>query len=103
MSSGKTSKEIMFELSPYIFSGVMDDDSNYSSPSLDDEDGNGGEKFVGIFNLSIFRTELMVLAVEGFPGEYAIKNSLGQKYKIFVQKQWNMSTWLEVANTEVLY
>ena len=99
--SGKTSKELIFDLRPYIVGGV-DDNLDDSSPSLDDEKENGDERFAEIFTLSIFRKELMVLAAEGFPEEYGLaKKSLGRRCKLFVQKQWNLSTWLEVPNTEV--
>ena len=98
---GKTSKELMFDLGTFIVGGV-DDDSDDSSPSLDDADDNGDERFDDTLTLSFFCKELMVLAMNGFPEEYSIlKKSLGRRCKLFVQKQWNLSSWLEVPNTEV--
>ena len=86
MPPGKTSKEIMFDLRPFIV-GAIDDDSDGSGLLLDDEDGNVDERFDDKLTLSFFQKELMVLALNEFPEEYAlVKKSLGRRCKLFVQK-----------------
>ena len=60
------------------------------------------EEFVSTFTLSRFRNDLMVLARGIFVEEYGVgKKSMGPKCKLFIQKQWNLSSWTEVSNTEV--
>ena len=100
--AGKVNKEITYDLRPLIHNGGPDDASYDSSPSLGDEVQTNDENFIDTFTLSSFRKDLMELAVDKFPEEYALnKKSLGRKCKLFVQKQWNSSSWTEVATTEM--
>ena len=101
--SGKTMKEVSYDLSGNI---VREDDSNSVSGSIDGDDSVAvvDEEFSSAFTLSIFRRDLMVLACEQFGEEYAIsKKSLGPKCKLFFQKLWNSSAWMEITSTEMLH
>ena len=72
------------------------------SPLLDDEVEPRNEDFVSTFTLYRLRNDLMVLARDIFMEEYGVgKKSLGPKYKLLVQKQWNILLWMEVSNTKV--
>ena len=80
MPSGKTNKDILFDLHPYIIWGG-NDKSNNSGPSDDDDDNKdierGNEDFVDSFTLSRFWKDLMMLANEKYPEKYDIsKNSM---------------------------
>ena len=96
---GKTIKELTYELRPFIIGGDNDDGSAGSDGLLGtvmDED------FVSIFTLSRFRKDMMELAVNKFPEEYSLeKKAVGPKSKLFIQKAWNTSSWMEVPNTEI--
>ena len=79
--SGKTNKKLSYDLSPYIIGGK--DDTSISSS--DDKDEVDDEEFINSFTLSLFRKDLMVLAGDQFPEEYAVtKKSLGPKCKLFM-------------------
>ena len=98
--SGKTNKGLTYDLSPFIIGGDKDDISTDSGPLEDNEVGD--EEFIVSFTLSKFRKDLMVLAMENFKEEYGLaKKTLGRKCKLFIQKQWNTSTWTEIPTTEM--
>ena len=96
---GKTIKELTYELRPFIIGGDNDDGSTGSERLLGDV---MDEDFVSVFTLSRFRKDLMEMAVSKFPEEYSLeKKGIGPKSKLFVQKAWNTSSWMEVPNTEI--
>ena len=70
--SGKTNKELEYDLEHYIIGGLVDDEDSISSISTEYND----EFFKHNFTLSKFRRDLMVLALEKFPEEYALKKNL---------------------------
>ena len=101
---GKTNKDIHYSLSNYIAKRT----SNVSVFDSDDESNENSfsnvfvndEYFLSRFSLSRFRGELMKIAVEQFPEEYGPnKKALGAQVKLFIQKQWNVSSWTEVNTT----
>ena len=97
---GKTNKEVVYDLSPYTTSG-REDASNSSSVLLGDYDV-GDKVFIDTFTLSLFRKDSMVLTGDQFPEEYGLdKKSLDPKCKIFIQKQWDSSSWTEIPPTEM--
>ena len=62
------------------------------------------EAFLMTFTLSHFRKELMAVAADQFPEEYAVgRSSLGRKCKLFVQKKYNSLSWVEVNTTEMFH
>ena len=90
MPSGKPVRDIQYDLNKFILSPLGTNSSN------DIED----ECFLTCFRLSRFRSDVMRLAIEKYPKEYALKmKSLGPKCKLYFQKQWNISSWFELANT----
>ena len=101
--SGKTIKELRYNLSPYIIGGGNDDASDDSRPSLSGEpDETDDQDFIDTFTLSLFRKDLMVIAMDKFPEEYTLqKKVLGPKCKLFMHKQWNTSSWMEIPSTEM--
>ena len=100
--SGKTTKDIVYDLEPFIL-GRCDDINSDSVDSIENS-SSGDESFLTSFTLSKFRNHLMELALEKFPEEYDIKTkSLGTKCKLFFQKQWNNSSWSEIATTVDLH
>ena len=105
--AGKTNKEMTYDLSPFVI-GRKDDGgdttSNKSAASLDGEDEVADEDFDTNFTLSRFRVDLMRMAGENFAEEYGIaKKSLWPKCKLYIQKQWNSSSWTEIPMTEMLH
>ena len=45
----------------------------------------------------------MLLVMEKFPKEYSLETkSLGKKYKLFVQLQWNSRSWTELPDTDTM-
>ena len=98
--TGKIVSELSFDLSPYIIGGK---DASDSDDSLDSMVTNtiSDEEFISTFTLSRFRKDVMVMAVQSFPEEYGLdKKSVGPKCKLFIQKQWNLSSWTELPSTE---
>ena len=102
--SGKTNKEIIFDLDPYIFSRE-DCMSREEDDCLDDEEAvDENERFISVFTFSRFRKLLILLAMDKFPEEYSVKTtSLGPKCKLFCQKQWNSSSWTEITDTSMFH
>ena len=100
--SGKTIKEVNYDLSGHII--CREDDANSASLSVDDDNAEGvDEEFDEAFTLSIFRRDMMVLAGKHFAEEYGIgKKSLGPKCKLFIQKLWNSKAWMEITSTKML-
>jgi len=102
--SGKTNKDVQYDLDRYILSS-LDQDGNASVSSCEDFElfGQRDEEFVETFTLSKFRTDLMIDAVKKFPEEYAPKKkALGKQCKLYFQKLWNSSSWSEIATTDDL-
>ena len=98
--SGKTHKEITYDLSSFILCGINDD----SSESIDGEDKVVDEVFANTLTLLHFRKEIMAVASDQLAEEYAVsRNSLGRKCKLYVQKQYNSSSWAEVNSTEMFH
>ena len=96
VSSGKTNKEFVFDLDPFIFlpADCLD------SEELVDED----ERFIALFSLSRFRKDMLQMSMEKFPEEYAVRTkSLGPRCKLFHQKQWNQSSWTEMTSTAMFH
>lgn len=63
----------------------------------------GNEYLTSRFTLSRFWKKLMMLAVEQFPEEYAVRTkSLGKKCKLFVLKQWSTRSWMEIGDQATL-
>ena len=101
--SGKTNKEFTYDLSGFIVGGIDKAASNGSSEVLGDDDEVADESFDVSFTLSRFRKDLMVLAGDGFPEEYGYdKKTLGPRCKLFIQKQYNSSSWTEIPSTIML-
>ena len=62
------------------------------------------EEFISKFTLSKFWKDLMMMAVQSFPEEYGLdKKSIGPKCKLFIQKQWNLSSWTELSSTDAFH
>ena len=96
---GKLSKELMYDLGKFITVS-----ENVLEGSSNDEEVIADENFVSSFTLSQLRLDLMVLAVEHFAEEYAVgKKSLGTNCKLFIQKQWNSSSWIKIPSTAMLW
>ena len=97
--SGRTTKDVNYDLKRFILPDLeneSDSDSVSSDNAIDDS-------FVHLFTLSKFRKEMMIIAVEQFSEEYGIrKKAVGTKCKLYLQKQWNNSSWTEIASTEEL-
>jgi len=99
--SGKTIKEFVYDLTPFISGKYSTNDDLSFGPSLDEEGEAVGEDFIADFTLSHFRKDLMGIARDDFAEEYGVaKKSLGRKCKLYVQKQWNSSAWTELPTTE---
>ena len=100
--AGKTNKELAYDLSLHINSGMYDySSSGYKQLGYNDEVNN--QEFVSTFTLSLLMEELMVLAGNHFPVEYELdKKSLGKKCRLCAQNQWNTSSWTEIPSTEML-
>ena len=103
--SGKTIKELRYNLSPYIIGGSNDNASDDSHPSLSgepDETDDQDQDFIDTFTLSLFCKDLMVMVIDKFPEEYTLqKKALGPKCKLFMHKQWNTLSWMEIPSSEM--
>lgn len=98
--SGKTIISIDYKLEDFI---IGDSDSSESNPPSSKSEDQSDEFFSLSFTLPKFRKDLMLLAVKKFPQEYAIdKKALGPKCKLYFKKEWNTSSWSEIASTEDL-
>ena len=102
--TGKTIKSIQYDLERFILNfDPIGSDSEDESMSSNVEKEDLDERFATSFTLSKFRKDLMVLALEKFPEEYALKTkSLGPKCKLYIQRQWNSSSWSDINTTDDL-
>ena len=83
--SGKTNKDIIYNLISFIFGGRSDDNPAGSNHPLNNKIKIIDEEFSSTFTLSQFHSDLMVLACEKFVKAYGVrKKSLGPKCKLFV-------------------
>lgn len=106
---GKTTKDIQYELERFILHSSNEEAPNSNNSSaeasneINEHKRENDESFKSCFTLSKFRKDLMQLAVQKFPEEYAPKSkSHGPKCKLYIQKQWNNACWSEIATTEDL-
>ena len=85
--SGKTIKEFIYDLTPFISGKYNTNDDSSFGPSLDEEGETVCKYFIADFALSHFRKGLMGIARYDFTEEYGVaKKSLGRKCKLYVQK-----------------
>ena len=70
--SGKTTKEITYDLSQFICGGGGREDDTHSSDLSMDADEMVDEEFDDEFTLSLFRRNLMVHAAEQFLEKYGV-------------------------------
>ena len=102
--AGKVNKDISYDLAPFIIGGSRGNDLSIDDQNSIASNDAVDEEFMRLFTLSKFRKDLMLIAIDKFPEEYKLETkSLGPKCKLFLQKQWNMSSWTEVTSTEMFH
>ena len=58
------------------------------------------EKISSYFTLSFFRRDMLQLAIDEYPSEYAIeKKVIGEHSRLYVQKSWSKNAWTELPDT----